>query len=189
MSEALHEGLPYEHRVLRHVARQGFPAGSTAVDVGASFGNHSLWLAVVCGLSVMAVEPLDYERLRENLRLNPDADVTVWPIGLGEETRRGPVTGPPEHMTGPVPDRETVPIEKLDDLGARNVSLIKIDVEGMEPEVLSGARQTIERDRPRLYVEAQDAAAGDRNAAEIPFGYEHTGTWGATPLEEWTWRG
>ena len=33
------------------------------------------------------------------------------------------------------------------------VNLIKIDVEGFEPDVISGARQTIERHRPAVFVE------------------------------------
>jgi hypothetical protein len=55
--------------------------------------------------------------------------------------------------------------------------------------VLRGARQTIRRFHPRLYVEAADEAAHRRNAGEIPRGYQHTKTFGATPLEEWTWIG
>ena len=44
----------------------------------------------------------------------------------------------------------------LDDYGFDRIGLIKIDVEGHEEAVLDGARQTIERCRPRLIVEIEE---------------------------------
>ena len=41
-----------------------------------------------------------------------------------------------------------VPLLRLDDAGLTNVTAIKIDVEGAEQEVLSGARMTLQRWRP-----------------------------------------
>jgi len=38
----------------------------------------------------------------------------------------------------------------------RRIDLIKIDVEGFEMSVLLGARQTIERFRPKLFIELRD---------------------------------
>jgi FkbM family methyltransferase len=62
-------------------------------------GNHTLWLAAICGLRVIAVEPLDVKRLQANLALN-DLDVTVWPVALGDRAYRGKVRAAPEHMIG-----------------------------------------------------------------------------------------
>ena len=45
---------------------------------------------------------------------------------------------------------------RLDDMNHRNVGFIKIDVEGHELAALSGARRTIERERPNLLVEAEE---------------------------------
>src|SRR5258708_5373095 len=47
----------------------------------------------------------------------------------------------------------TVPVETLDDLGLARLDLIKVDVEGMELEVLAGATVSIRRLRPMLYLE------------------------------------
>jgi hypothetical protein len=50
-------------------------------------------------------------------------------------------------------DGDVVEMVALDGLMLPACHVIKIDVEGMEKEVLDGARQTITRFRPYLYVE------------------------------------
>ena len=51
-------------------------------------------------------------------------------------------------------DGETVDAITVDGLDLSRCQLIKIDVEGMEEQVLRGAEQTIARCRPILYVES-----------------------------------
>src|SRR5207248_11593238 len=48
-----------------------------------------------------------------------------------------------------------VDVRRLDDIarGWPRVGLMKIDIEGYEPEMLKGARATIERDRPIIFAE------------------------------------
>ena len=48
---------------------------------------------------------------------------------------------------------ESVPVLTLDSLELSACQLIKLDVEGMEAEARAGAKRTIERHRPILYVE------------------------------------
>jgi hypothetical protein len=48
---------------------------------------------------------------------------------------------------------ERVPVVTIDSLELPACALIKVDVEGMELDVLRGATQTIKRHRPRLFVE------------------------------------
>jgi len=48
---------------------------------------------------------------------------------------------------------ETVTTVRIDDLGLRNVRLIKLDVEGMEHKALIGARNTLITCRPLLFLE------------------------------------
>ncbi|HLQ78564.1 MAG TPA: FkbM family methyltransferase, partial [Terriglobia bacterium] len=48
---------------------------------------------------------------------------------------------------------ESIPVMTVDSLRLARCNLIKIDIEGMEPQVLSGARRTIERLRPFIFVE------------------------------------
>jgi FkbM family methyltransferase len=60
-------------------------------------------------------------------------------------------------------DCTAVPMSSLDSLGLPRVDLIKIDVEGMELEVLRGAKDVMRRLRPLLIVEA---IKSDRAALE-----------------------
>jgi hypothetical protein len=46
----------------------------------------------------------------------------------------------------------------VDEVGARSVSLIKIDVQGAEMLVLEGAKRTLRKMRPALFVEVDDRA-------------------------------
>jgi FkbM family methyltransferase len=48
-----------------------------------------------------------------------------------------------------------VPLITIDSLDLDNVTFMKIDVEGHEVAVLTGAAETIKRDRPRLFVEVE----------------------------------
>ena len=49
----------------------------------------------------------------------------------------------------------TVPVKRLDEYKFDNVSLIKIDVEGYESEVIEGGRETILREKPNILVEIE----------------------------------
>jgi FkbM family methyltransferase len=42
---------------------------------------------------------------------------------------------------------------RIDDMALSDVKLLKIDVEGMEDKVIEGARETIRRDRPLVFIE------------------------------------
>ena len=58
---------------------------------------------------------------------------------------------------GNTQDGETVPVVTLDSMDLPKVKLIKIDVEGMEADVLLGARQLIARTQPVIFVENNNA--------------------------------
>lgn len=185
VGKALLAGEPYEAKVLHHIYRKQLDG--MAIDVGAHIGNHTLWLAVVCDLRVVAFEPLEYQKLVNNLARNKlngaEGRVAPHPVALGSYAGHARLQGKGQLLMDPL---GPVNVCRLDDFHYRNVSLIKIDVEGMEPEVLSGALVTIQREKPLLYVEAQDEEAHARVEYILsPNGYKHTNTFGATPLEEW----
>lgn len=139
--------------------------GMLVLDVGANIGAHTLWLARAVGPTgaVIAFEPqrLVFQTLCANVALNSLTNVHCLQRALGPE--RGAITVPtldptrPQnfgglsiegHQTG-----EQVDLARLDDMGLPRCDFIKLDVEGMEQGVLEGARETIAKYRPLLYVE------------------------------------
>lgn len=179
---ALSTGRPYEAKLLDHLhARE---LRGVAVDVGAHVGNHALWLAVICGLTVWAFEadPEVRRLLVRNVSRN-EAPITVPPFALGEAAGKMRAAGRGRFEVDPA---GTVDVRSLDSFELDDVALIKIDVEGGEPAVIRGARETIARCRPLICAEHQDRRARLRNLAELePLGYVQTLTFGATPMGVW----
>ncbi len=138
--------------------------GWTVVEAGANIGAHTLMLAKRVGPrgSVYAFEPqrVVFQMLCANMALNDIGNVYCRQEGLGETP--GTVRVPPldygsENNFGGLSlggeTGELVPVVTLDGLDLRECQFIKVDVEGMELSVLKGAKRTIERLRPILYVE------------------------------------
>lgn len=141
--------------------------GDTVLEVGSNIGAHTVPLAQMAGAegAVYAVEAqrLAYQTLCGNVALNALASVKAFHAAAGAEAG---MIGVP--MLDPWRDQnfgglelgaedasfEAVPVVKIDDWLLQDLALLKVDVEGMELDVLRGARSTIERVRPALYVEA-----------------------------------
>lgn len=169
VAKILRTGTPYEAGVLGDMASLGL--SGVAVDVGANIGNHSLWLAVVCGMQVEAFEPLpdNLAQLRRNVGLNQlDHRVRVHPVALGSHNSTAEHTGRGRLHTG----TGDLMVRTLDSYQLSDVALLKIDVEGMETEVIRGGMDTITRDRPVIYAEAWDDAYRAATGALLePLGY------------------
>ena len=125
------------------------------VDVGANIGYY-VCLMRSLRKHVVAIEPLrqNLDFLFANLAANRWTDVEVFPVGLAAEPGileiYGGGTGAsliPNWAGASGVLRNTVPINTLDNmLGTRfngRRLLIKIDVEGVELDVLRGARRTL----------------------------------------------
>jgi FkbM family methyltransferase len=144
-------------------------AGDTCIDVGANIGVHAVALARAVGPTgrVVAIEadPAVADRLDANVLLNGLENVRV--VRAAAHATSGLTLGlnttPPSsrshaqgsllrlgHLTGSV---VAVPTLKVDDLGLRDVRLVKVDVEGAEWDVLQGALTTLERDHPTIVFE------------------------------------
>src|SRR5205814_4168836 len=129
----------------------------TVVDVGANVGYYTLLAASCVGQTgkVFAIEPSPhaYARLREAVAHNVLSHVVTLKAALGSARREGVLYMPPSgnHSPSLVPcDRQEsvrVPLRTLDDCleewGVEKVDLLKMDVEGFEPQVLLGARSAL----------------------------------------------
>lgn len=174
----------YEQRFLSYIA--SLRIRGTYLDVGACFGTHSVFFAMVCQADhVFAFEPRagHRARLERTLKLNDLCDkVTVSPWALSDA--KGKVT---VELDGRV---QTLHTERLDRLVDRPVALIKIDVEGMESQVLAGATDLLRKYRPRIFAEAHtDDELKRVHECLAPFGYKATGrVFNASPTYEFSAR-
>lgn len=155
---ALGARRPWEPAVARVLA-QGARPGTTALDIGAHIGAHTLTLARAVGARgrVYAFEPQRkiYRELVQNLALNRIENVVPLRFAVGNETRvveMDPGVGP-DGAIGVGHGGDRAELRPVDSFPFSNVSLIKIDVEGFELEVLRGAARTIERWRPVIVTE------------------------------------
>lgn len=166
------EWCEFEIQLLRHF----IAFGDTVIDAGANIGTHTVAFANMVGPggTVHAFEPQrrNFLFLAGNVALNALDNVFCHQKALGEAN--GEISLPPL----PPPDTnfnysavsiadgaangERVPIVTLDSLELKSCKAIKIDTEGMEPQVLSGAKSLIDRCRPLLYVENNEPGASIR---------------------------
>ncbi|HEV2068624.1 MAG TPA: FkbM family methyltransferase [Acidimicrobiales bacterium] len=130
--------------------------GDTFVDVGANVGTYTLWAADL-GARAIAVEPDPTARalLCENLALN-GYDIEVLPVALADAQGTMRLTsgldGANHLLVRGKAGVETqeVQVDTLDNvIGDRTIAGVKIDVEGAEALVLSGAQQALASQRIR----------------------------------------
>lgn len=159
----------YEGEVSR-VARHYVRPGDFCIDVGANTGPVTLLLAKLVGRGgrVLSFEPGPpyVERLKRNLELNPELKEVVIPVNEGLSDTEGTMmwAADPEHPYNAgllnVTEGTTVKVGTLDEAVARHgwqrLDFVKIDVEGMELEVLKGARRTLEKFQPVLLFETME---------------------------------
>ena len=142
--------------------------GDAVIDVGANVGTFTVPMALAVGRSgfVYSFEPqrIVYQVLCANLAINSLSDY-VDPLRLAAGAKDGtasvPLINPFQannnvggvRLNAPSDASETVPVITIDSLNLPACALIKIDVEGMEHEVLFGASETVKRCRPAIFAE------------------------------------
>jgi FkbM family methyltransferase len=151
-------------------------AQSTALDIGANIGNHSLFFARrFAAVHSFEPNPRTYGVLAVNAQLAPN--ITTHNVALGDEPGLLTLTFNPLNVGeasliagqgAAGADHSDVKVEILDDFLPRldQITLMKIDVEGFEAPVLRGARQTIQTHRPIVVFE-QNADAFIEGRSEV----------------------
>lgn len=168
------KGQFYESPFLNLLARLHQP-GKLIVDGGANIGNHAVFFAGVIGAPVIAFEPQPFNHglLAANVHLNRlEERIDARRIALGNQAGRiSLVQAIPDNYgsftadTSLVRQRDgdalpatpfEVPLSTLDAELADHmnaVSIIKLDLEGMELDALRGARSLINESLPVIAVE------------------------------------
>ena len=176
----LRRGLVWEPYIVNLMSKHVVP-GTTVVDAGAHIGSHTMTLARLVGRSgrVYAFEPQKklYRELRQNLKLNDERNVVALRFALGDHPgiveMSKSATGN-EGGTAIGKGGDKAELRTIDSFGLRNVSFMKIDVEGYEDHVLDGAAETIRTQHPVVLVEIQDGEDYDKTTPERKRQIEHT---------------
>ncbi|MEZ5855400.1 MAG: FkbM family methyltransferase [Hyphomicrobiaceae bacterium] len=127
--------------------------GDLFVDVGANVGSYTVLASAVCKARSIAIEPdpNTVRALAKNIEINALSErVTVIEAAVGAQSgsvafttgrdTMNHVAGSGDHAT------RQVLVRTLDDILCDEAPvLIKMDVEGYEPEVISGARATLKK--------------------------------------------
>ena len=186
----------YEHDLLFHLFKTIRSKNSTIIDVGANIGNHSIYFGKYLCDKVISIEPskLHSNILKKNLSSNlPEEKYEIHQIAVGNETGYVNLVFPSEINLGAAKidesadydnlNSEEVPINKLDNIvHDSNISMLKIDVEGFEINVLKGAKTIIENNLPHIIVEAHDEKyLNEIKKFLIPYNYEILGRFCYTP--------
>ena len=140
--------------------------GDVIVDAGANIGTHTLAFSRLVGPKgkVYAYEPqkIVFQTLTANIALNSITNVETKNLALGESEgyvyipeinyeQTSNFGGIEVNKFNQGAKIEKVTLDSLVDI--TRLDFIKIDVEGMEHDVITGAKRLIEKFKPILYVE------------------------------------
>jgi FkbM family methyltransferase len=153
-------------------------SGQTVYDVGGYEGVITLFFARRVGphgrVITFEPNPRNLRKIEENVRLNGFTHVTIKPLALGSAPGRATLVFPADEtargsLESHIADdirKETgaqtadVDVDTLDNqlaAGLPRPDFVKLDVEGVERDVLEGMRTVIAAHRPRLYIEIHGA--------------------------------
>lgn len=177
---------------------------SLTIDVGANIGNHSVFFQTFVSQHVISVEPNPetIPTLQKNLDQNI-SNFTLCKKGLGEKPGFGEVEMPTNsdgnigmaRLKKSESGIEITTLDTLVDEWTKNnqidpiINVIKIDVEGMEMEVLKGSVNTIKNHHPALFIEAMSIDfLNTLNDFLNPMGYIPICSHAATPVYHFAYK-
>ncbi len=162
------ENLIYQRGVYElgtvSVLQDFLTAGDVFVDVGANIGFLSLVGAKAVGKTgkVYCFEPVPstYTILEENKRINNFQQMELHQFALGNKTEKVQIYAEDENRGGAsivnhVSEKGIkIEVKKLEKINLSDkINVIKIDVEGLELDVLKGAEKILRKDQPKLIIE------------------------------------
>jgi len=140
----------------------------TFLDIGAKSGNHSLVVSkIVSTVHAFEPNPKVREALNSKIYLNKLSNITVHPIGLSDRNDRIPFFASEfnGNESGSFRSDHNLQNQYLQDLDVRvgdelmaehhvsKVDMLKVDVAGVEREVIEGLCKTIKESRPLIILE------------------------------------
>lgn len=181
----------HELTILQRLIQSQNLAHTTALDIGANIGNHTVVFSKLFQ-SVIAFEPNPSVAtlLETNVVLSGCRNVEVRRVGLGPQDATLPFTpdmeGNDGHGSFAIKGATTIdlPVRNGDDLlseidpeissGERPIGFIKCDVEGFEASVFAGLEKTLTHHSPIIVFESDHKGPGAEAFDVLKrCGYEH----------------
>jgi len=154
---------------LTAIVRRLLRPGDVALDIGANLGVMTVLFSRLVGPAgrVLSFEPNPRVLERTRQTTAKLSNVRLCEFALGPRPDTLELVAPARNLGsgslvvdnqrfGADAKRATVPVERLDDVLAREgvnaVRLVKMDVEGFEPQVLRGAERCLREIRPQVIL-------------------------------------
>jgi FkbM family methyltransferase len=171
-------GKYWEEWMFKYI-QENYKENTNMIDVGGNLGTTTLMMSEVLSGNgnIFTFEPLYSDILLKNVLDNNLSDkVVVYPYGVGNKIKTlgiKPINLSDEMNFGEVSlktieeenSKIKLQIVPLDHFNFKNISLIKIDVVGMESEVLDGCLNLIKQCKPTIIIECYDVEALMRTIA------------------------
>jgi FkbM family methyltransferase len=158
IGRGLHAYGEFSHQECMNILALAREGDGVCLDIGANMGCISQMLEYH-GMTVVAFEP--QPELIKVLEKNFKGSIKNFALGSEEKTEVMPKYdyssngsfGEASLGTKSALGSITVDVKKLDNFFFGKIGFMKIDVEGYELEVLKGARETILKYKPLMYIE------------------------------------
>lgn len=163
----------YERKIKEYMEKN-IDSFDVFIDAGACIGEYCIWLAKL-GKKCIAIEPVNFEAVKKNIALNKVEDSVKWfQCGLGSKNEKVYFNIPDGLPSSSFRDTSNnhepnVEIKTLDsiykDFGLNENSriLMKLDVEGMEEELIEGGKEFISKFKNLSFIYEHFAEDNYRN--------------------------
>jgi FkbM family methyltransferase len=164
----------YEKQVKKYILSH-LDSFDVFIDVGACIGEYCIWLSQH-GKRCIAFEPVNYKAVQKNIQLNGKENmIKLFPVGLGSKKEKvyfnilEDATGSSFRDKTQTQKEPNVQLESLDNLidqlgiNPKDRVLVKIDAEGMEAEVLEGAKNFILQHKHLTFIYEKYNTADNRD--------------------------
>jgi len=163
----IRDGLYWEEWMFKYI-QQNYIENTNIIDLGGNIGTTTLLMSEVLSnnCKIFTFEPIYSDILFKNILDNNLTDkVVIYPYGVGNEIKTvkiKPINFSDNINFGGISiinsledkyDSYKIDIVPLDYFNFENISLIKIDVEHMEIEVIEGCVNLIKRCKPTIIIE------------------------------------
>ncbi|NDE18191.1 FkbM family methyltransferase [bacterium] len=185
---------------------KSIPSDGVVLDVGANKGDYALEFRRYLRRPVYAFEPVGKTYAQLQAATRHDSGIVCFPLAMGEKPGSAEIAINPSTtlVSSLRPNarwhadaiRETVIVSTVDafvqEHNVRRIAVLKVDVEGYELEVLTGASQSLHQ-RNVDFIVLETAFLSEANQHRVtvnhllshlgPLGYEPWGVYDCEPVE------